>query len=93
MFLILLLQINLQSYDMTFNELYCFSVILPHLGAIAASNKQNSDTIKRSMVSIALLEAYTCLTCCCILYKFTICYYLAIRTLGSTPDAVVVAVS
>lgn len=44
-----------------------FPVVLPHLAKLALANNSQSAEAKRIDVAMQLFEAYSALSCCCIL--------------------------
>lgn len=45
------------------------AVVLPRLAALAAKNNSTTNETKKMDIALALLEAFTAMSCCCILYK------------------------
>jgi hypothetical protein len=49
--------------------LFClFSVMLPRLTAMALENNNQTNDVKKKEMALQLFEAYSALSCCCILY-------------------------
>ena len=62
---------NRESYITTYYILnffiIVFSVVLPRLAFMAASNNHVDNNTRRLDVAVQLFEAYSALSCCCIL--------------------------
>ena len=60
-----------------------FSVVLPRLAAIAHANNNTSNETRKEDVATALFEAYSALSCCCILYVVIVfsCWLLKLTLL------------
>lgn len=66
--------------------IYFFSlVVLPRLAALAAKNNSTTNETKKMDIALALLEAFTAMSCCCILWTWFICilcYYKTMFNIG-----------
>lgn len=49
----------------------CALVVLPHLHKLALANNSQAVESKRIDIATQLFEAYSALSCCCILLRYT----------------------
>ena len=60
---------GLSQADPIVTFFFSFSVILPRLTTLAIENNNQMNEVKKKEIALQLFEAYSALSCCCILSR------------------------